>query len=63
MIVPDHMGFGKSETPRDREYTLQTHVENLAALIEELDLHEITFAIQTGAVRSAAATPRSIPHE
>ncbi len=46
MIVPDHMGFGKSETPQDREYTLQTHVENLAALIEELDLREITFVIQ-----------------
>ena len=46
VIVPDHMGFGKSETPQDREYTLQTHVENLAALIEELDLHKITFAIQ-----------------
>jgi len=25
---PDHMGFGKSETPRDRDYTLKTHVEN-----------------------------------
>jgi haloalkane dehalogenase len=21
VVVPDHMGFGKSETPRDREYT------------------------------------------
>jgi haloalkane dehalogenase len=46
VIVPDHMGFGKSETPQDREYTLRTHVENLAALIEELDLTEITFVIQ-----------------
>jgi pimeloyl-ACP methyl ester carboxylesterase len=45
-IVPDHMGFGKSETPQDREYTLKTHVENLAALIEELDLKDITFVIQ-----------------
>ena len=46
VIVPDHMGFGKSETPRDREYTLRTHVENLAALIEELDLGDITFVMQ-----------------
>ena len=46
MIVPDHKGFGKSEAPQEREYTLQTHVEDLAALIEELDLHEITFVIQ-----------------
>lgn len=46
VIVPDHMGFGKSETPQDREYTLQSHTENLAALIEHLDLQNITFVIQ-----------------
>jgi haloalkane dehalogenase len=46
VIVPDHMGFGKSETPQDREYTLQTHVENLTALVEHLDLRDITFVIQ-----------------
>ncbi|MCP3912546.1 MAG: alpha/beta fold hydrolase [Actinomycetia bacterium] len=46
VIVPDHMGFGKSGTPQDREYTLQTHNENLAALIEHLDLGDITFVIQ-----------------
>ncbi|HEX3035235.1 MAG TPA: alpha/beta fold hydrolase [Thermodesulfobacteriota bacterium] len=46
VIVPDYMGFGKSETPQDKEYTLRTHVENLAALIEELDLQSITFVAQ-----------------
>ena len=46
VIVPDHMGFGKSETPQDRVYTLQTHVENLTALIDELDLENITFVCQ-----------------
>jgi haloalkane dehalogenase len=46
VIVPDHMGFGKSETPQDRVYTLQTHVENLEKLIEDLDLHDITFVCQ-----------------
>ena len=40
------MGFGKSETPQDREYVLKSHVENLAALIEELDLKDITFVCQ-----------------
>jgi haloalkane dehalogenase len=45
VIVPDHMGFGKSETP-DRHYTLGTHVANLAALIEKLDLRDITFVMQ-----------------
>lgn len=43
VIVVDHMGFGKSETPQDQKYTLQTHVENLAALIEDLGLENITF--------------------
>src|SRR5476649_1412486 len=46
IIVPDHMGFGKSETPPDREYTLRTHVKNLAALIEALDLNDITLVMQ-----------------
>jgi pimeloyl-ACP methyl ester carboxylesterase len=46
VIVPDHMGFGKSETPQDRTYTLQTHVENLTGLINELDLKNITFVCQ-----------------
>jgi pimeloyl-ACP methyl ester carboxylesterase len=46
VIVPDHMGFGKTETPPDREYTLRTHVENLTALIEALDLRDITLVMQ-----------------
>ena len=46
VIVPDHMGFGKSETPPDRVYTLQTHVENLENLIEYLGTDDITFVGQ-----------------
>lgn len=46
VIVPDHMGFGKSETPADREYTLRTHVANLTALIDTLDLRDITLVMQ-----------------
>jgi len=46
VIVPDHMGFGKSETPIDREYTLKSHTENLTALIDELSLDQITFVMQ-----------------
>lgn len=45
VIVPDHMGFGKSETPANKEYTLATHVENLEALLLELDLREITLVL------------------
>ena len=46
VIVPDHMGFGKSETPADASYTLSTHVGNLAALIETLDLRDVTLVMQ-----------------
>ncbi len=46
VIVPDHMGFGKSETPRDREYSLKAHVANLTNLIEALDLKDITLVMQ-----------------
>jgi pimeloyl-ACP methyl ester carboxylesterase len=46
VVVPDHMGFGKSETPPNRAYTLRTHVENLTALIEALDLRDITLVMQ-----------------
>jgi cis-3-alkyl-4-acyloxetan-2-one decarboxylase len=46
VVVPDHMGFGKSETPADREYTLGTHVDNLEALLLELDLRDVTLVLQ-----------------
>ena len=46
VVVPDMMGFGKSETPQDKEYTLKTHVENLSRLIDNLKLSNITFVGQ-----------------
>ena len=59
VIVPDHMGFGKSETPQDREYTLETHVSNLAALVDDLGLDGITLAGQDwGGPMLAAYTVR-----
>jgi len=42
VIAPDHMGFGKSETPQDRSYWLQDHIDNLEALVLALDLWDIT---------------------
>ena len=46
VVVPDHMGFGKSEAPDGPAYTLRTHVANLAALINALDLRDITLVMQ-----------------
>ena len=47
VIVPDHMGFGKSETPQDKEYCLRTHTMNLIGLLDSLNLEKpITLFIQ-----------------
>lgn len=46
VIVPDHMGFGKSATPQDRRYDIRDHVDNLEALLESLDLHDVTLVGQ-----------------
>lgn len=45
VIVPDHMGFGKSETPEHRTYFLQDHIDNLEALVLDLDLTDITLVM------------------
>lgn len=57
VVVPDHMGFGKSETPCQGDYTLATHVANLEALCDSLDLADITFVGQDwgGAMAGAFA--------
>jgi haloalkane dehalogenase len=46
VIVPDHMGFGKSETPQDRTYSTREHIDNLERLLDDLQLTNITFVGQ-----------------
>jgi haloalkane dehalogenase len=46
VVVPDHMGFGKSETPQDRGYTPAEHYENLESLLLDLDLRDVTLVMQ-----------------
>ncbi len=41
-VVPDHMGCGLSDKPLDYDYCLQTHIDNLVALIDHLDLQQVT---------------------
>ena len=57
VVVPDLMGFGKSETPQDRSYTIRDHADNLGALLDHLDLRRITFVAQDwgGPIASAFA--------
>jgi haloalkane dehalogenase len=46
-IVPDHLGFGRSEKPRDAElYRVPRHARRLDALLESLDLRGATVVPQ-----------------
>jgi haloalkane dehalogenase len=46
-IAPDLVGFGRSDKPTRREdYTYQRHVDWMRALIEALDLRNITLVVQ-----------------
>jgi pimeloyl-ACP methyl ester carboxylesterase len=56
VVVPDHMGFGKSDVPQDKQYTMAQHVDNLAKLVLAIGLKGITLVCKTGAVRSASVS-------
>ena len=45
VVVPDHMGFGKSETPHDREYAVEEHCDNLDALLLSIDVRDATLVM------------------
>jgi haloalkane dehalogenase len=45
VVAPDHMGFGKSATPRDRTYWLQDHIDNLERVVLALGLRDITLVM------------------
>ncbi len=45
VIAPDNMGFGKSETPQNKKYRLQEHIDNLIEFVERLDLKNITLVV------------------
>lgn len=45
VVALDHMGFGKSETPPDRTYWLQDHIDNLEKFALALDLCDVTLVM------------------
>ncbi|MBA3013572.1 MAG: alpha/beta fold hydrolase [Proteobacteria bacterium] len=45
VIVPDHMGCGLSAKPQDYPYTLETHINNLAALVNHLGLCDMSLMV------------------
>jgi haloalkane dehalogenase len=44
-IAPDHLGFGLSARPPGLAYTPEMHAANLAALVERLDLRDLTLVV------------------
>ncbi len=57
VIAPDHIGCGLSDKPQKYDYSLEQHVGNLARLIEQLDLRNITLLVHDwgGAIGLGAA--------
>lgn len=57
VIAVDHVGCGLSDKPQKYNYSLEQHVGNLARLIEQLDLRNITLVVHDwgGAIGLGAA--------
>jgi haloalkane dehalogenase len=57
MVALDHLGCGLSDKPQNYDYSLKTHIGNLVAFIETLDLRNITLLAQDwgGAIGLGAA--------
>ncbi|PCI74181.1 MAG: haloalkane dehalogenase [SAR86 cluster bacterium] len=45
IVAVDNIGFGKSDQPRDLDYTFQTHYSYIEAFIEAMDLEDIILVI------------------
>lgn len=57
-LAPDHIGCGFSSKPQNYRYELAQHIENLEALVEHLDLKEVTLVVHDwgGAIGMGFAT-------
>lgn len=45
VVVPDHLGFGRSDKPdRPEAYRLDRHIDRLDALLDSLELRDVTLA-------------------
>ena len=45
-IAVDHLGFGRSDKPLEGDYTLAGHIRNFTALMDTLDLRDVTLVMQ-----------------
>lgn len=60
VVVPDHLGFGRSEKPRKADYRPAAHAENLARLLDHLGLEDIVLGVHDfgGPIGLSYATER-----
>ncbi|MHB8970035.1 MAG: alpha/beta fold hydrolase [Pirellulaceae bacterium] len=60
VLAVDHIGCGLSDKPPQYAYTLQQHIDNLVALLDQLDLHNVTLVAHDwgGAIGLGAAVAR-----
>ena len=58
VIVPDHIGCGLSDKPQHYDYNLETHISNLVALLEHLELKHVRLIVHDwgGAIGMGYAT-------
>ena len=58
VIVPDHIGCGLSDKPRDYKYTLEQHISNLERLLCSLGVSTVSFILHDwgGAIGMGYAT-------
>jgi haloalkane dehalogenase len=46
VVVPDQMGFGRSDVPQNKPYLLKQHLKNTKQLLNQLNLKKITLVFQ-----------------
>lgn len=60
VIVPDHLGCGRSDKPADYPYRLENHIENVGRLVDTLQLDDINLVVHDwgGAIGMGLAVSR-----
>ena len=62
VIAPDLIGFGLSEKPPSQPmYVVDAHAADLAALVGQLDLHDVTVSAAPSTAAIAAALQKRVP--
>ncbi len=60
VIAPDHIGCGLSDKPQKYDYRLDTHIKNVTALLDHLDVRNVTLLLHDwgGAIGMGYAVAR-----